>query len=115
MLKPQELLHCCCFADGAVVHHLVQRPHKLHPAALRCERQRILQHRGVFSSDAQLRPFTSHLHTLTSDLQGMFACSLLVVACDLLIAPCYGRSLVCLYSPSWNDHHEVKQLQHGAE
>jgi hypothetical protein len=24
----------------------------------------------------------------------MFACSLLVVACDLLIAPCYGRSLV---------------------
>jgi hypothetical protein len=27
----------------------------------------------------------------------LFACSLLVVACDLLIAPCYGRSLVTYY------------------
>jgi hypothetical protein len=26
----------------------------------------------------------------------LFACTLLVVACDVLIAPCYGRSLVTL-------------------
>jgi hypothetical protein len=29
----------------------------------------------------------------------LFACALLVVACDLLIAPCYGRSLVAFSSP----------------
>jgi hypothetical protein len=27
----------------------------------------------------------------------LFACSMLVVACDLLFAPCYGRTLVTLY------------------
>jgi hypothetical protein len=39
----------------------------------------------------------------------LFACSLLVVACDLLFAPCYGRSFVTL-SP-YQGHRDSREKQ----